>query len=785
MDEYFRSQQSPRGDSHLNVGTFVSPPRTVPQLPRRFTTDSGRVPTLSSITNMRGSENKESHMTDYKVQLLEKKKAEYERIREQKRRFEVEMYKLDQQQRDEEKELARLAVDLGRFGHQSEPTTPPEYRDSINGFPGVFSRPNRYSTSTLISPPGFFTRPGRSGSQLTSPPPGLLQSLGSSQFAFNNQLPSRSVPASRRNSDEDEKEEAVRQDPTSHRSTNALNRYSMPVTRSRSYISELNIDSSIDSNNTAGFLFGDEDSGNGEKSYQAANQTDVYPSIRNSAYGNMLSATSTALDSTQGQIGAVDNTSANGWGSIRHHRPQQSLSTLGSAQLANNSSVASGPASEISTIGSRTPRHSMELKGYQVASPGGSDMSGTTAAVSQPTAHHGNIMATPPKLQQSYSANEGLALKSPNGPAAMPPVSANANNHAQQHFHNHNLNSGRYPAGAQPNNRHSREMSNENNNTAASRETSSYGSINSTLHANAPTFGPINPPTVPPGPAASYAPNPYQYYQPTAPYNGAVNGAAYGGPQNGYAALTMGMQGLNVNGHGGQPMYPPPQGYQPYNNGSGYQGQVARVAERDSQARVIQSRRAMDNEVMSRFNNMDLESCTGQIYELCKDQHGCRFLQKQLEQRDPHAVHKIWLETNQHVTELMIDPFGNYLCQKLLEFCNDEERTVLIQNAAQDMVRIALNQHGTRALQKMIEYVSTSHQVEIIVDALRNQVVDLIQDLNGNHVIQKCLNKLSAPEAQFILTPSVTTVLRLALIVTGAVFCSAALTTPLVNRRPG
>jgi hypothetical protein len=98
----------------------------------------------------------------------------------------------------------------------------------------------------------------------------------------------------------------------------------------------------------------------------------------------------------------------------------------------------------------------------------------------------------------------------------------------------------------------------------------------------------------------------------------------------------------------------------------------------------------------------------------------------------------------------MIDPFGNYLCQKLLEYCNDEERTVLIQNAAVDMIRIALNQHGTRALQKMIEYVSTPQQIEIIVNALRNRVVELIQDLNGNHVIQKCLNKLSSPEAQFI-----------------------------------
>jgi hypothetical protein len=153
---------------------------------------------------------------------------------------------------------------------------------------------------------------------------------------------------------------------------------------------------------------------------------------------------------------------------------------------------------------------------------------------------------------------------------------------------------------------------------------------------------------------------------------------------------------------------------------------------------------------MSRYNNLALESVRDQIYDLCKDQHGCRYLQKKLEDRNPAQIHLIFTETEQHVTELMTDPFGNYLCQKLLEYCDDDERTALIKNAAQDMVRIALNQHGTRALQKMIEFVSSPAQVTIIIDALRYRVVELIQDLNGNHVIQKCLNKLSAADAQFI-----------------------------------
>lgn len=137
---------------------------------------------------------------------------------------------------------------------------------------------------------------------------------------------------------------------------------------------------------------------------------------------------------------------------------------------------------------------------------------------------------------------------------------------------------------------------------------------------------------------------------------------------------------------------------------------------------------------------------------MAKDQHGCRYLQKQLEARDPEQIHLIWRETNPHIVELMTDPFGNYLCQKLLEFCNDNERTVLIQNASPSMVDIALNQHGTRALQKMIEFVSAPVQVELIIQALQRDVVSMIKDLNGNHVIQKCLNKLTAADAEFIFS---------------------------------
>lgn len=145
-----------------------------------------------------------------------------------------------------------------------------------------------------------------------------------------------------------------------------------------------------------------------------------------------------------------------------------------------------------------------------------------------------------------------------------------------------------------------------------------------------------------------------------------------------------------------------------------------------------------------------LEDLQGEIFTLCKDQHGCRFLQKKLEEGNTAHRDMIFTETFPHFAELMTDPFGNYLCQKMLEYCTDEQRNLIVESVAAELVTISLNMHGTRAVQKMIDFLSTSRQIHSIIIALSMNVVTLIKDLNGNHVIQKCLNRLGAEDNQFI-----------------------------------
>lgn len=133
---------------------------------------------------------------------LEKKRQEYESISEQKKMMEAQMNILNQKADREKEELEHMTRELHRAGldpgHQSEPTTPPERYDQ--NLSSVFSRSNRYSSSSLTSPPGINTRSSRSGSQLTSPP------SEPAQIFHNNigldALPSKSVPSSRRGSND-------------------------------------------------------------------------------------------------------------------------------------------------------------------------------------------------------------------------------------------------------------------------------------------------------------------------------------------------------------------------------------------------------------------------------------------------------------------------------------------------------------------------------------------------------------------------------------------------------
>ena len=156
-----------------------------------------------------------------------------------------------------------------------------------------------------------------------------------------------------------------------------------------------------------------------------------------------------------------------------------------------------------------------------------------------------------------------------------------------------------------------------------------------------------------------------------------------------------------------------------------------------------------------------LEALLGQIRRLSRDQVGCRLVQQALEEDGPTAATMILHEGLPFWGEAMVDPFGNYLFQKMLEKVTPEERVMLIKNVSLRLVNASLNLHGTRSVQKIVELCAEDekegHGAEleenassVLTAALAPAAARLCIDSHGNHVIQRILLRLGTKYSKFV-----------------------------------
>lgn len=165
----------------------------------------------------------------------------------------------------------------------------------------------------------------------------------------------------------------------------------------------------------------------------------------------------------------------------------------------------------------------------------------------------------------------------------------------------------------------------------------------------------------------------------------------------------------------------------------------------------------IDKDYLASIAKVPLSLLTHDIPRLAKDQYGCRFLQKRIDQsivtnaQARMANFKIiFSEILSQFYDLIIDPFGNYLIQRLIDYCSEKDLDFIVKSLNSDLYSLSVNQHGTRALQKFIEKMNNDYQLSCLKQGLGPHIIQLIKDLNGNHVIQKILNKYLPENCQFI-----------------------------------
>jgi hypothetical protein len=158
-----------------------------------------------------------------------------------------------------------------------------------------------------------------------------------------------------------------------------------------------------------------------------------------------------------------------------------------------------------------------------------------------------------------------------------------------------------------------------------------------------------------------------------------------------------------------------------------------------------------------------LDSLLGQVRRLSRDQVGCRLVQQALDEEGATAATLILNEGLPFWGEAMVDPFGNYLFQKILEKITTEERVMLVKSVSTRLVNASLNLHGTRSVQKIVELCAIDEEkapakkdaqqessADILTRSLAPAAARLCIDSHGNHVIQRILLKLGHSHAKFV-----------------------------------
>ena len=166
-----------------------------------------------------------------------------------------------------------------------------------------------------------------------------------------------------------------------------------------------------------------------------------------------------------------------------------------------------------------------------------------------------------------------------------------------------------------------------------------------------------------------------------------------------------------------------------------------------------------------------LDELLGNVRRLSRDQVGCRLLQQALDEEGPMAATMILEEGLSFWGEAMVDPFGNYLFQKILEKITPSERVILVRSVSARLVNASLNLHGTRSVQKVVELCASDEPImvaknkeqpssetveatetsaSILTRSLTPAAARLCIDSHGNHVIQRILLKLPQQHSHFV-----------------------------------
>ncbi|KAI0749085.1 ARM repeat-containing protein, partial [Fomes fomentarius] len=140
-----------------------------------------------------------------------------------------------------------------------------------------------------------------------------------------------------------------------------------------------------------------------------------------------------------------------------------------------------------------------------------------------------------------------------------------------------------------------------------------------------------------------------------------------------------------------------------------------------------------------------VDSFRGSIYELSTHPHGCSVLQRCFEYLPEEQTRPLLDELHKYVSNLMIDQFGNYVVQFVLEQGKSQDRATITAKLMGQMNQMAKHKFACNVCEKALMTADSDSRRQLIDEIMTpkqdglSPIVGLMKDWFGNYVLRQAL----------------------------------------------
>ena len=153
------------------------------------------------------------------------------------------------------------------------------------------------------------------------------------------------------------------------------------------------------------------------------------------------------------------------------------------------------------------------------------------------------------------------------------------------------------------------------------------------------------------------------------------------------------------------------------------------------------------------YDRLPLEEIIQNCYIICKNQTGCRFLQRKIDENPKISSELIYTIISDKIRELTLDSFGNYFIQIIIEQLTiNQIKELLNEQISENFLEICLNPHGTRVIQKLLERIyNNQYLLNIFHNLLIPNLLEIVLNSNSTHIIIKYITLVKYPQNETVV----------------------------------